>query len=284
MMKATGGTMIEETFEGAGGIRLFARSWRSDGPARGVVILQHGFKSHSGLYVWPAEQLVRLGLAVYAMDLRGHGKSEGERYFVDAFADYVADLHAFVARVKAREPGLPVFLLGHSAGGVLSTLYTLDHPNELAGFICESFASELPAPDFALAVVKGISHVAPHAHILPLNAADFSRDPKFVEQMTNDPLIPHLNYPAKTVAALVRADERLKTDFPLVKLPVLILHGTDDHATKPSGSERFLRDSGSTDKELKLYDGHYHDLLNDVGKEQVMADIVAWITARLPAR
>jgi alpha-beta hydrolase superfamily lysophospholipase len=223
------------------------------------------------------------GLAVHALDLRGRGKSDGERFYVEKFADYVNDVATFVTMVKSQEPGLPVFLLGHSAGGVVSCIYTLEHQAELTGLICESFAHEVPAPDFALAVLKGLSHIAPHAHVLKLNNEDFSRDPKVVESMNNDPLIAHEVQPTQTVAEMVRADERLKQEFPLITLPVLILHGTLDKATKPSGSQRFYDTAGSTDKTLKLYEGHFHDLLNDIDKEIVMADIQHWIDQRIPA-
>jgi alpha-beta hydrolase superfamily lysophospholipase len=101
--------------------------------------------------------------------------------------------------------------------------------------------------------------------------------------MNNDPLIAHETQPTKTLAEMVRADERLKKEFPLITLPVLILHGTADQATKPSGSQRFFDTAGSTDKTLKLYEGHFHDLLNDLGKEMVMADIRNWIDAHLSA-
>jgi alpha-beta hydrolase superfamily lysophospholipase len=178
---------------------------------------------------------------------------------------------------------LPCFLLGHSAGGVVSCLYTLDHQAELAGLICESFAHELPAPDFALAVFKGLGHLAPHAHILHLPNERFSRDPKVVEAMNEDPLIAHETQPTRTMAALVRADERLKKEFPQITLPLLILHGALDKNTKPSGSQHFYDMAGSVDKTLKLYEGSFHDLLNDLDKGAVMQDIQDWINARLPA-
>jgi len=274
--------MNEETFEGSGGLKIFMRAWRPAGKARGVVVLVHGFKSHSGLYEWPASELANRGLAAYALDLRGHGKSEGERLYVDKFGEYVEDVARLVNIARSREPGLPVFVLGHSAGGVVATIYALEHQREIAGLICESFAHEVPAPDFALAILKGISHIAPHAHVLKLDNRDFSRDPVFVEKMDKDPLIPHEAYPSLTVAEMVRADERLKKEFPSIKLPVLILHGTADKATKPHGSQLFYDRAGSTDKALKLYEGHFHDLLNDVDKERVMADITEWIATRLP--
>ncbi len=247
-----------------------------------MLVIVPGFNSHSAYYAWAVEQLVADGLAVYALDLRGRGKSDGERFYVDKFADYISDVTACVDLAKSREPGLPVFLLGHSAGGVVACLYAVEHQSELAGFICESFAFQVPAPDFALAVLKGLSHIAPHAHVLHLKNEDFSRDPAVVQAMNADPLIAHETQPTRTVAEMVRADERLKNDFPQVKRPVLILHGTRDQATKPAGSRLFDDTAGSPDKTLKLYDGHYHDLLNDIDKEAVMSDITGWIDARPP--
>jgi alpha-beta hydrolase superfamily lysophospholipase len=168
------------------------------------------------------------------------------------------------------------------AGGVVSSIYALENQTELAGFICESFAFQVPAPGFALAAIKGLSHIAPRLPVLKLKNEDFSRDPKAVEALNNDPLTAQEVQPAITVAALVRADERLHDEFPLITLPVLIVHGTDDKATVCRGSQFFYDTAGSKDKTLKLYEGHYHDLLNDLGKEQVMADIRGWIEARLP--
>jgi alpha-beta hydrolase superfamily lysophospholipase len=271
----------EERLAGPSGLNLFVKSWRPSQKPVAVVVIVPGFNAHSGYYGWVADQLVASGLAVYSVDLRGRGQSDGERFFVEKFEDYESDAASAVTLAKLREPGLPVFLLGHSAGGVVSCLYTLDHQSELAGLICESFAFELPAPDFALAVFKGLAHIAPHAHVLPLKNADFSRDPQAVQAMNNDPLIAHETQPTQTLAAMVRADERLKKSFPQITLPLLILHGTADKAAKSSGSEHFYSQSGSRDKTLKLYQGGYHDLLNDTDKEQVMADIKAWIAARI---
>jgi acylglycerol lipase len=276
--------MKEETFLGAGGARIFARSWRAERP-RAVIVIVHGFNSHSGQYRWAAEQLRDHGFAVYALDLRGRGKSEGERFYVDSVADYVADVKSFVTIAKAREPGLPVFVLGHSAGGVVSCIYTLENQAEIAGLICEDFALEVPAPKLVLSALKGLSHVLPHTHLYKLKNEDFSRDPQVVEQLNNDPLIENESQPAQTAAAILDASERLKREFPLITLPLLILHGTDDKVAQASGSQLFYAQAGSRDKTLNLYEGHYHDLLSDIGKEGVMADIQDWIDARIePAR
>jgi acylglycerol lipase len=174
-----------------------------------------------------------------------------------------------------------VYLLGHSAGGVVACLYALEHQEALRGLICESFAFQVPAPDFALAVFKGLAHLAPHAHVLHLKNEDFSRDPAVVRAMNDDPLIAHETQPTQTVAEMVRADERLKQEFRRIKLPLLILHGEADRATKPSGSKLFYETAGAVDKTLKLYPGAFHDPLNDTDKGTVIADIKRWIEERL---
>lgn len=271
------------SFEGVGNYKIFTRNWQPSDAPKAVIVIVPGFNSHSGYYQWTAEQFVAGGYAVYAVDLRGRGHSDGERFYVQSFNDYVSDVAMLVDAAKAQNPGLPVFVLGHSAGGVVACVYTLEHQDQINGLICESFAHQVPAPDFVLAVLKGLSHIAPHAHVLKLKNEDFSRIPVVVEAMNHDPLIADETQPTQTVAQMVIADERLKKEFPLITIPVLILHGTEDKATKPSGSQFFYDTAGSTDKTLKLYEGHYHDLLNDEDREIVMADIQQWLDARVKA-
>ena len=273
-------SLTEESFVASGALNIFLRSWQPEREPRGVLVICHGLNSHGGQYAWPAEQFAKAGLAVYAPDLRGRGRSDGERFHVEDVADYVTDVAGAVKIARSRHPGLPVFLLGHSAGGVVGAIYVLESQSELAGFICESFAFQVPAPGFALAAVKWLSHIAPRLPVLKLKNEDFSRDPKVVAALNADPLTANEVQPAITIAALVRADERLRDEFPKIMLPVLILHGTDDRATVSHGSEFFYRTVGSQDKTLKLYEGHYHDLLADFGKEDVAADITAWIERR----
>ena len=283
-MMTTVASAREERINSSKEIKIVVRSWQPESMPRGVIAICHGVNSHGGQYVWVGEQFAAAGFAAYALDLRGRGKSDGERYYVENVADYVSDLTALIDLAKSRHAGLPVFLLGHSAGGVVSATYVLENPAGVAGFICESFAFQVPAPGFALAAIKGLSHIAPRLPVLKLKNEDFSRDPKAVAALNHDPLTANEAQPAITVAALVRADERLRKEFPLMTMPVLIIHGTADKATIYHGSEFFHQTAGSKDKTLKLYNGHYHDLLNDFGKEQVMSDIRAWIDARLPGK
>ena len=274
--------MKESSFEGVGGLRIATRSWRPDGKPRAILILIHGFNAHSGYMTWPAEQFAARGLACHALDLRGRGKSEGERFYVEKFSDYLGDVDRLVRQARSENPGLPVFVLGHSAGGVIASSYVFEHQDEVAGLISESFAYDVGVPEAAALLLKGISHIAPHLHVFTLKNEVFSRDPAAVAKMNNDPLIEKESQPAETSAEMLRAADRLTEHFPKFTVPVLILHGTADKATRPAGSRRFYEMAGSKDKTLKLYEGHFHDLLNDLDREIVMADIQAWIDARLP--
>lgn len=273
----------QRTFESKGGLNIFMRSWKPAGTPRAVIALVHGFNAHSGYMEWPAEQFVANGFAAYALDLRGRGKSEGERFYVEEFSDYLADVDGLVEIARAENPGLPVYVLGHSAGGVISSSYVFEHQDEIAGLICESFAFDVGLPDAAALLIKGISYIAPHVQLYTLKNEIFSRDPKAVATMNNDPLIAKEKQPAETAAEMIRGAERLKENMPRFTVPMFIIHGTDDKATRYQGSQYFYDNSGSTDKTLKLYEGHYHDLLADIGKEEVMADILAWVNERIPA-
>lgn len=282
MGSLTDDSMHEAWLDGRGGVRIFARLWDAHGSPRASIVICHGVNSHSGQYARAATVFAERGFAVTALDLRGRGRSEGERFYVESIDDYVSDLSQVIELARSRYPDLPLYLLGHSAGGVVACTYALDHQDRLSGLICESFALHVYAPDVALKLVEGASHIIPHVHVLKLKNRDFSRDPEWVATLDADPLTQGEVQPVQTVAALARAGERLEREFVKLTLPLLILHGTADKATRPDGSQLMLDSVGSPDRELKLYDGYYHDLLNDLGHEHVVDDITRWIEARLP--
>ena len=274
--------MKESSFESVGGLKIATRSWSPEGKPRAIMILVHGFNAHSGYMVWPGEQFTANGFATYALDLRGRGKSEGERFYIENFSEYLADVDGLVKIAREENPGLPVYMLGHSAGGVIATSYVFDHQPEIAGLICESFAFDVGIPDVASLILKGLSHLTPHLHVFTLKNEIFSRDPDAVARMNNDPLIANESQPATTSAELLKAADRLLKNMPNFTTPVFIIHGTEDKATRYQGSQYFYDHAGSTDKTLKLYEGFYHDLLNDVDKEIVMKDILEWLNERVP--
>ncbi|MBO9518270.1 MAG: lysophospholipase [Porphyrobacter sp.] len=280
MMLAGTSTPEEQWLESAGGLKIFTRHWRPAGEPKAALVICHGVNSHGGQYLRAGEEFAAAGYAVTALDLRGRGRSEGERFHVETVDDYVADVEVTVEYAKSLDPQLKCFLLGHSAGGVTSVSYALDHQEQIDGLICESFAFRVYAPDFALTLLKGASHVVPDLPALKLKMEDFSRDPAWVEQLLADPYTLDEKQPVETVAALVRAGDRFEKEFDKITLPVLIMHGTADKATRPDGSQEFFDHAGSADKQLILYQDYYHDLLNDLGRERVMADIIGWLDAR----
>jgi len=260
---------------------VFYRNWKPPGNPKGILLIIHGLNSHSGYYQNFAVQLNENNFEVYAIDLPGRGQSEGERYYIQDYKDIVTDIDRFLDLARSAHPTIPIFLLGHSAGGVFASVYGVHHQYKLRGLISESFAFQIPAPGFALAIIKFLSRIIPHTRILKLNNEIFSRDKSVVDAMNKDPLLANEKQPAQTMQQLLLAAEYLKKEMHEIKLPLLILHGTGDKATKPSGSRYFMEHASSDDKQLKLYEGHYHDLLNDKYNGIVVRDIVHWLKERV---
>jgi acylglycerol lipase len=268
------------TFKTNDGQNIFYRVWKTNNNPKGIVLLVHGLNSHSSYFQHLALRLVANDFEVYAMDLRGRGHSDGKRYYIADFRDIIADINELL-RIASAQPPLPIFLFGHSAGSVFTSVYAMLYKDKLQGLISESIAFQLPAPGFALELIKGLAWLIPYARLVKLNNADFSRDSEVVNAMNNDPLLLNEKQPAKTMQQLLRAAELLRKDMSRITIPILILHGTADKATKPEGSEYMMKHVSSIDRELKLYDGHYHDLLNDLDNEIVQQDIINWLDQRL---
>lgn len=269
------------TFAGVGGVTLFEQSWSPAGPSKAVLVVQHGLKDHGGRYADLAAFLAKDGFATYAYDLRGHGRSAGERVDVERFDDYVSDLATYVEKVRAGEPNKPLFVLGHSMGGAIVTLYALDRHPAISGVVLSAPALAQDAPAVKVGATHAIAALSPRAGVFNLDLDDFSRDPRVVADGKSDPLVYQGGAPAETAVELLGAIDRIQHRMEEMTYPVLDLHGTKDHVTVPQGSRDLIARARSTDKTLKLYDGLVHDLLHEPERAQVMADIQGWLDARL---
>jgi alpha-beta hydrolase superfamily lysophospholipase len=269
----------EGTLGAADGRRLFTRRWLPESAPRALVAIVHGYAEHSGCYAHVGEALAARGYAVHAVDLRGHGLSDGDRAIVPSFAEYLVDVRAFLRHVRAAADGRPIFLLGHSMGGAVVALeLAVDHP-PLAGAML-SGAAVGRTPSVVRAVVTAIGRLAPRLPLIKLNAADVSRDPEVVRRYEDDPLVYHGRIRAGLAAAMARAAQRIERDAATITLPILIMHGTDDQLASPDASRALFGAVSSTDKTLKMYKGLHHEILNEPEQQQVIADITAWLDAR----
>ncbi len=273
----------ESTTKTPDGLTLYQQSWRG-ARTKAVIVLVHGYAEHSGRYEHVAERFTRAGYAIHAFDLRGHGRSEGEpRVYVRSIDEHTGDVERFVASVREREAGLPLFLLGHSMGGAISARFVADGDRGLKGAI-------LSAPAVRRAGILGrpvealflfIAGFFPHWHIPALDSLKVSRDPETLRLYDADPLIYHEGLPLGTASALVRSARYVDKHANRIDLPIFIGHGTDDALVNHLASERLHERVGSKDKTLKLYDGLYHEILNEPEREQVMQDIIDWLDARV---
>jgi acylglycerol lipase len=261
-------------------VRLFNQYWKPQN-SKAVLIIVHGLKDHSSRYGSVAEQLVNRGYAVYALDLRGHGKSEGERGFVNSFDVYLGDLDLFYDQVRRKEPGKPIVLFGHSMGGAIAFLFTLTRNPDIHGLILSAPALKVGSDVSPLLVwfTKRIGGIAPKRPMFKLDNKLFTRDIDSLASMNSDPLIYNKPHPARTAAELLRAIERIQKTMASITIPIVIMHGTADKITNPDGSRQLNEVALSKDKTLKLYEGHYHDLLHDLGNSDVANDLVQWLDA-----
>lgn len=273
----------EARMKTADGLELLVQSWRPKGETRGTLVVVHGLKDYSDRYGELAYAAVARGYAVHAFDLRGHGDSQGDRVWVDRFDDYVADLGQFIARVQQEEPGKPLFLLGHSMGGAIATLYTETQKPKLAGLITSAAALERDAPAGVVGVVKFFSVVAPRLAVFELDDARFSRDPKVVEALKTDPLVYDGKGPARTASELLGAIETLREKAGEITVPLLSLHGTEDKVTPPTGSAWLVEHVSSQDKTHHAFPGLVHDLVHEPERAQVIEVVLAWLDSHTTA-
>ncbi len=265
------------------GTRLFTQRWEAHA-AHAAMLLVHGYAEHSGRYAHVAGYLNAHDVSVYTYDQRGFGRSDGRRALVTSFDQLLDDLQCVIDRTRRRlSDDAPLFLMGHSMGGAVCALYAIERSQAFQGLILSSPAVEVD-DDIApvLRHLAGvIGRLVPTLPTIRTPDDAISRDPAVIAAAEADPLNYHGRVLAGTGAAFIRAARRIQTHMAAIALPLLVFHGTADKLTDPAASRMLYEHARSPDKALNLYDGLYHETLNEPEKEQVLEDIVEWLQARI---
>jgi alpha-beta hydrolase superfamily lysophospholipase len=265
-------------------VQLFYQAWLPpEGFPRAVLVNLHGLGDHSGLYPSLASYFPSRRIAVYAYDMRGNGRSPGQRAYLREWGEYRSDLEAFLGEVRKREGANPLFLLGNSLGGLVVLEYALLHPGGLSGVIAAAPPlGKLGVPPLLMALGRVLSRVLPRFAIKTgMDLSGLARDPAVMETVLSDPLF-HRWGTARLSTEVTKAIERVQAAAAKFPLPLLVLHGSDDRMVPPDGSRRFFAQVQHPDREYREYPGAYHGLFADMGHEAVLRDVERWIEAHIP--
>jgi alpha-beta hydrolase superfamily lysophospholipase len=274
---------IDGNFKDADNANIYYQGWQPDGDVKAVLLIVHGLGEHSGRYNNVVDHFVPLGYAVYALDHIGHGKSDGIREFVKTFEDYTNTLNIYYKMVKGWQPDKPVFLFGHSLGGLISTYYLLDHQADFKGAIISAPSIKIgeSITQTTITMSKILAVIAPKAGVLALDASTISRDPEVVSTYANDPLVFHGKTPARLASELLKAMMRVTAEVKTISLPFIVVQGSEDKLVDPGGAQMLYEQATSKDKTIKIYDGMYHEVFNEPDRARVLGDVEAWLAAHL---
>lgn len=265
------------------GTNLFTQCWTPPGEAVAAVAVIHGYGEHTGRYELLAQALVPHGYAVHAVDLPGHGRSSGRRGHIDDFGEYVASASALIRTLRRRHAGRPVVLLGHSLGGLIAVRQAQSgsEPPDLLVLSSPLIRLALPVSGAKLAAARLLARVAPARDIgNPLRAEDLSHDAEVVNACYSDCLI-HRVATARWAVETLAAQKAALAAAPGLQLPLLLQYGGADAITDPGGSETLFAAVGSRDKTSRRYDGFFHEIYNETGRDIVFADLLRWLDERV---
>jgi alpha-beta hydrolase superfamily lysophospholipase len=279
-----GGAVESERFEvtGKGDATLQALA-SIPATLKAVVALAHGYAEHSGRYRHVIDALNQSGYAVFAVDHRGHGACTARRATIRRFDEFVDDFHFLVERARTRFPATPLFVLGHSMGGLIAIRYALRHQHDLAGLVLSGPALIVgeSVPTWQTRLLLFLSRLAPELPLLPATQGLLSRDPEVERRMLADPLCYHGRIRLGLARELYLAAEETRNHLAEIALPFLLMHGAADQVTSPHGSDPLYEQSKSTDKAIKLWPNDRHEIFNELDAAAVIATMCDWMDARV---
>jgi alpha-beta hydrolase superfamily lysophospholipase len=247
--------------------RVQVRRWPVDEPAR-LVVLVHGYGEHIGRYEHVARALNAAGSAVVGPDHLGHGRSPGEPALVEDFEAIVDDLRAVVEDARGE---LPVVMVGHSMGGLIATRYAQHHRKDLAGLV-------LSGPAIGLGPVFEGWLAAPEPPSDPIDGAVLSRDLSVGEAYAADPLVYHGGWKRPTIKAFIAADAAIADGAGFGALPLLYVHGAADQLVPVALAQPVVEQLAGEDSEFVVIDGARHEVLNETNKDEVIGDVIGFVT------
>ncbi len=273
---------VEKMMEGSGGVRLFTQSYELD-RSNGTVIIVHGYCEHSLRYGHVVNALTEAGYNVYLFDQRGHGKSDGPRAAVLRFEEYLEDMDVFLEQVRKSYGEGPLFLLGHSMGGLVVAHYTLSRRPDIAGVVLSSpyLGLKVKVPAWKEALARVTSRLVPSLSLKSeIDPHLLSHDGGMVEEYISDPAVSKLNnarWYTESSASQDYCQENARS-FPV---PMLLMHGGDDRIADPDASRRFFKRVGREDSKLVIHEGFFHEIFNETGRDVVLAMTVEWLNERI---
>ena len=270
---------ITDTFQTGDGLRIQTVRWLPEATPEAIILLVHGIAEHAGRYEHVAETFTAPGYAVYSLDHRGHGNSEGDRAHLDSIDQAVDDLEVYYRNIRDDQPDTPIFVLGHSMGALISLHFVLRHQQDLAGWISSAtpLYVDLETPRWLLGLGRILRRYLARVHLLPLDAMSISRDAAVVEAYNADPLVYRRPTRIGTGMSIVDAARAGRERLHELALPIYVVHGSSDRITPPEGSQYLYEHAGADDKTLKLYPGLYHELHNEPEKTEVLQEMIDWL-------
>ena len=264
-------------------LTLFTQSWVPESKPRAIVLIVHGYGEHSTRYTHVADALVKANYAVYTLDHRGHGKSEGLQAYFASLQDAVKDLRTYFETIQRQYPGQKIFIYGHSMGSIISLAFTLQYQKDVAGLIITGTAitgdETVPAP--IIAIGKVLQRFIPTVPLLPaLGLDELASDPSVGEVYGKDPLVYRGAWRIGMGIGLIVAGRELQTQIQNLKLPLLIMHGEKDKITPISGGHLVRDKALSVDKTFKSFPGMRHEIHNDRSKGEVIDTMIQWLDKR----
>ncbi|MBU4483891.1 lysophospholipase [bacterium] len=264
------------------GKKLYFEQWLPKDP-KAIIVLVHGLCDHSRRYEPFKKHFFDRGYGIFCYDHQGQGKSAGKKGHISKFMHFVNDLSYFIHNVKDKVSERPIFIVAHSMGGLVAVNYGIRHMKSVAGIVLCSSAIKpfIKFPDWKIKIAPYVSKFVPIATIQSTtDPKDLTHDEKEVEYYTNDPYVHH-RVTIRLVQELLDNIKEVDKKIKMFSAPVLILHGNRDKVCDIEGSEYLYNMIPVANKELKIYDGMYHELLNEIGKERVFADIQGWIEKQM---